>query len=491
MGTDIEKTEFSDEDYSKFRQALHRDLHALQKVLEQPGFGEGAPSFGAELELYIIDELASPKAINTLLYDAMEDEQLTLELNRFNLEYNFQPIPQQDAPFSLMRQHMLGALARLTDLAHTHQARVLPIGILPTLKREDMGMHAITNLPRYHVLARELRNKRGEDFHVHIEGCEQLDLRWSDVSLEGANTSFQFHYRVNPKDFANAFNAAQLVTPLVLALAANSPLFLGQQLWQETRIALFKQSIDTRLDDALAKHLPARVLFGLGWVRDGIHELFAEGTYLFEPLLPIWDQEEEHNSAVPQLAALRLHQGSIWSWNRPIYDPADGGHLRIELRALPAGPTPSDMIACAALHSGLIRGLQDSMRELLPAMPFRYAEQNFYRAAKHGLDATLIWPNPQRGQLEERPAIHILQCLMPTVEAGLHKLGVGDAEIRQQCGLIQATLAQNTNGARWQTHMYQQLKTQLSREEALRVLAERYYENSSQDLPVHQWSTLV
>lgn len=492
MGTDIAKTQFNDEDYRKYRQRLHEELRSLRRVLDQPGFGEGPASFGAELELYIIDDLGCPKAINTQLYEAMQDTQLTLELNRFNLEYNFKPVTQQDAPFTLMRQQMLSALGRLSELASQHQARVLPIGILPTLKREDLGPHAITDLPRYHVLARTLRDKRGEDFHVDIEGKEHLDLHWSDVSLEGANTSFQFHYRVNPNDFADAFNAAQLVTPLVLALAANSPLFLGRQLWQETRIALFKQSIDTRLDDALAKHLPARVLFGLGWVRESIHELFAEGTYLFEPLMPIWDQPVDDDQApVPELPALRLHQGSIWSWNRPIYDPADGGHVRIELRALPAGPTPSDMIAGAALHSGLIRGLQHSIRELLPAMPFRYAEQNFYRAAKHGLDATLIWPNPQRGQLEERSALHLLQCMLPTVEDGLHQLGVSDAEIKQQCTLLRATLAQNTNGAKWQSHMYQQLKNELTKEEALRVLAERYYENSSQDLPVHKWSTHI
>ena len=264
MGTDIDQTEFSDEDYQQFRRTLHHELLQLEDLLQQPGFGEGPPSFGAELELYIIDENGQPKAINTELHQDMNDDQLTLELNRFNLEYNFKPVTQCERPFSDMHDHMLSALERLQSLAAKRNARVLPIGILPTLHCEDMGAHAITDIPRYHALAKQLREKRGEDFHVHIDGFDSVDIHWSDVSLEGANTSFQFHYRVNPRDFADAYNAAQLVTPLVLALAANSPLFLGQQLWHETRIALFKQSIDTRLDDALDKHLPARVLFGLG-----------------------------------------------------------------------------------------------------------------------------------------------------------------------------------------------------------------------------------
>ncbi len=491
MGTDISKTRFNEDDYRHFRQAMHRDLASLRELLDEPGFGEGPASFGAELELYIIDALGKPFAFNTELHALMQDAQLTLELNRFNLEYNFSPVSQNTAPFSHLRQQMLAAIARLSELAAQHQARVLPIGILPTLQQEDMGPHAITDVPRYHVLARELRARRGEDFYVHIDGLDTVDLRWGDVSLEGANTSFQFHYRVNPADFANAYNAAQLVTPLVLALAANSPMFLGQQLWQETRIALFKQSIDTRLDDALEKHLPARVLFGLGWVRQDIHELFAEGAYLFEPLIPICgDSDSLEENRGPELYALRLHQGSIWTWNRPIYDPADGGHLRIELRALPAGPSPQDMLASAALYAGLIRGLQNRMAELLPALPFRYAEQNFYRAAKHGINANLIWPNPQRGQLEERPAVHILQCLLPSAEEGLAKLGINDDEISTQLALVKQTLETRRNGAIWQTLSHRHLKRRMDKDEALRVLVEHYYQNSSQDLPVHQWSLI-
>ena len=196
---------------------------------------------------------------------------------------------------------------------------------------------------------------------------------------------------------------------------------------------------------------------------------------------------EKANQA-PELAALRLHQGSIWSWNRPIYDPADGGHLRIELRALPAGPTPADMLAYAALHSGLIRGLQEKMRELLPAMPFRYAEKNFYRAAKHGLDAQLIWPNPQRGRLEERPVVQLLQCLLPIAEDGLAKLGVCSTEIQSQLQLVRHSLEEKTNGARWQILSYRHLKRRLNREEALQKLVERYYDYSSKNIPVYQWS---
>ncbi len=492
MGKDISQTRFSQRDFQQFRQKLNDNLLCLRELLATPGFGLGQPSFGAELELYIIDDQGRPKAINQLLCKRMNDPQLTLELNRFNLEYNFVPVSGTDSPFKQMRRQMNSALEALTECADLEQARILPIGILPTLKASDMGIEAITDLPRYHALAKAIRDKRGADFHIHIEGADKLDMHWSDVSLEGANTSFQFHYRVNPQHFAAAYNAAQLVSPLVLGLAANSPLFLGQKLWQETRIALFKQSIDYRMDDALEKQLPARVMFGTGWVRKSIYELFAEGVYLFEPLLPICGGENDENKLLkgeaPALNELRLHLGSIWNWNRPIYDPADGGHLRIELRALPAGPSSIDMVAHAALASGLIRGLQEDIDCILPSMPFRFAEQNFYRAARYGLNARLFWPNLQAGNIVERPLLDILGELLPVAEQGLSDLGICDSEIDQQMDVVRAAVASKTNGATWQTKRFDSLCKQHREEEALNLMLEDYYTQYRSGKPVHEWS---
>ena len=500
LGQDIQQTTFTETDYHRFRQQLNRELEAFQNLLNQPGFGEGPSSFGAELELYIIDGTSRPYPINQRLLELAQDPQLTLELNRFNLEYNF--TPQIDTPnaFSNMLQQMHGALDFLGSLAKEEGARVVPVGILPTLKAGDMGLEAITDVPRYHVLAKALRDKRGRDFHISIDGQEQIDMHWPDVSLEGANTSFQFHYRVNPGDFAASYNAAQLVTPLVLAVAANSPLFLGRRLWHETRVALFKQSIDYRLDDALDKHLPARVLFGLGWVRQGIHELFTEGTCLFDPLLPIADGqdpfEQMHQDGAPKLSALRLHQGSVWTWNRPIYDPADNGHLRIEIRSLPAGPSVENMISNSALISGLMKGLNSEIDSLIAGIPFRYAEQNFYRAAKHGLNATLFWPNLKAGRLEERPVTDILKAMLPVAQRGLDELNINPSDSHRQLEIIQQALQAKTagehgNGAEWQLLAYKNLRKDLSDEQALSQLVENYYGNTRTLKPVHEWSTKI
>tara|TARA_R110001592_G_scaffold963_1_gene5582 strand:+ start:7125 stop:8612 length:1488 start_codon:yes stop_codon:yes gene_type:complete len=495
LGQNIKQTKFSPNDYVKFRRSLKKNLQVFRQLLDQEGFGAGTTSFGAELELYIVDKNAAPLPINLLIHQKMHDPQLSLELNKFNLEYNFSPIEQNSSPFSQMEAQMNMALERLTGIAEQHEARVLPIGILPTLQAKDLGVEAITDIHRYHVLAKAIRDKRGADFKIQIDGIESLNFEWEDVSLEGANTSFQFHYRVNPEHFADSFNAAQLTTPLVLALGANSPMFLGKKLWHETRIALFKQSIDYRIDDSNNTPLPSRVFFGLGWVRKDIYEMFAEGVYLFDPLLPVCSdtdpQAQLDNGDVPSLEELRLHQGSIWSWNRPIYDPADKGHVRIELRSMPAGPTPANMMANAAFMSGLIRGLRGDINTFLPGLPFRYAEQNFYRAAKYGLGAKLFWPSIKSGSVSVRPVIDIIKEIIPNAEEGLSLLGVNDEEIQKQMHIIKGGVETGMNGARWQLECFDKLRAQYDDKHALSTMVDRYYELYQQGNPVHEWSTEI
>ncbi|MCP5076648.1 MAG: hypothetical protein GY951_01105, partial [Psychromonas sp.] len=472
MGQEINKSQFTQQDHDLFRLRLIDNLQSFKQLLADPNFGLGATSFGAELELYIIDQHGQPNPINKTLYQQLNDPQLSLELTNVNLEYNFSPIEQQASPFKQLSLQMQKALNKLDKVATINSARILPIGILPTLQLQHLGAETITDEARYQLLAKILHDKRGEDFHLHIKGQESLDLHWQDVSPEGANSSFQFHYRVTPQAFANAYNAAQLITPLLIAIGANSPLFLGKQLWHETRIALFKQATDYRVKQALAKHLPSRVMFGSGWVRESIYELFAEGVYLFEPILPLCTKNSDDSNSLDEL---RLHQGSIWTWNRPIYDPIDGGHLRIELRSLPAGPSIKNMVANAALASGLIKGLESKISTLLPAIPFYFAEQNFYQAAKHGLNAKLFWPSKQCGTLVEHSVVDIIRNLLPTAIEGLQLLGIDEREITEQLSVIKGGLDSQMNGATWQLNRFNQYLKNQNRESALMAMVEDYY----------------
>ncbi|MEC8429539.1 MAG: glutamate--cysteine ligase, partial [Pseudomonadota bacterium] len=279
MGVNITKGEFKTGDLAASESALQSNLRTLAGLLNNPEFGHlraGRPALGAELEMYIVDGDGQPLGINEALVADADDPLLSLELNRYNLEYNLRPYSFSDAAFEATERDMLQQLARLNQLAEQRGGQVLPIGILPTLKPSHFGPSMLTPQQRYVSLVKQLSRNRGEQFRIHIDGLQPLRVAMPDVTLEGANTSFQIHYRVEPQRFADMFNAFQLVTPLVVAVAANSPGLFEHDLWHETRIPLFKQSIDARVKGRYSWQEPARVNFGHGWVRDSALELFQE-----------------------------------------------------------------------------------------------------------------------------------------------------------------------------------------------------------------------
>jgi gamma-glutamyl:cysteine ligase YbdK (ATP-grasp superfamily) len=487
MGSDIDRIEFSDRDFAVFRQRLEDNLQQLAQCLAEPGFGEGPGSLGSELEMYLVDTSGLPLFANQELQADADDPQLTLELNRYNLEYNLSPYGFGERPFASTEAEVLAKLSRLRQLAEARGGQIVLTGILPTLRQEDFGPHCVTDKKRYHALVAQLIRQRGSAFSVDIDGAEPLKLSMTDITLEGANTSFQVHYRVRPKDFADTFNSIQLVTPLVLALSGNSPTLFGHCLWQETRVALFKQSIDTRVRDRYGWKEPARVNFGHGWVRHGAGELFAEAVRLYPPLLPVSAGEQEPAGQPPRLAELRLHQSTVWSWNRPVYDPAGGGHLRVEMRALPAGPTPADMVANAALLVGLAEGMRARIESLLPALPFHMAEYNFYRAAQDGLAARMVWPDLQRAGYRERPVSEVLRELLPVAHRGLAGIGIARDEAEHYLGIIEQRLSRGQTGASWQVARLRQLREQYPGREALHAMLQDFIGHSVSNRPVGEW----
>lgn len=492
MGIEINKTSFVEQDYKRFEGALEKNLAALGDLLAAPGFGSGPRSLGAELEVYIVDGEGKPLHLNQEILAAANDAQLTLELNRYNLEYNLSPHALDDQPFANTEREILSRLEHLRRVASGFGGRIVPIGILPTLRLSDFGAHCITDSKRYHALVSQLLLRRGDGkFRIDIHGEDPLQLDMADITLEGANTSFQIHYRVNPGDYADTFNAIQLMTPLVVAIGANSPTLFGHNLWHETRIPLFKQSIDTRRVDRYGWNEPARVNFGQGWVRHGALELFTEVVRIYPPLLPICSTQspqcELDEGRIPSLAELRLHQSTVWLWNRPVYDAVDGGHLRIEMRALPAGPTAIDMVANAAFLIGLAEGVRPGIEQLLPAIPFGIAEYNFYRAAQHGLDAKLVWPVTGQSGYREQSVCSIIEGLLPVARQGLGAIGIASGEATRYLGVIERRLERHQTGATWQRTKLASLKQKMPLDAALHTLLEVFIGHSVENIPVAEW----
>jgi gamma-glutamyl:cysteine ligase YbdK (ATP-grasp superfamily) len=490
LGLEIDREEFSDEDYARFATRLDACLAALAQLLARPGFGAGEPSIGAELEASLVDAAAAPLPLNRAVLAETVDPRLTVELDRFNLEANLRHGPLAGRPFAALARECRGALAEMARASGLHGGRVVTIGILPTLAPAALEATAMTESTRYRALSASLRRLRREPFLLDIHGAEDLRLRCHDVTYEGAATSFQLHLRSTPGAFVRTYNAIQLATPLVLAVSGNSPIFLGRQLWEETRIALFKQAVDHRSEHGPGRP-PARVSFGERWIGD-VFEPFEEAVRRHPVLLPVLDVEDPQAALaagrVPALRELRLHQGTVWRWNRAIYDPAGGGHLRIEMRALPAGPSVPDMLANAAFHVGLGLALAPDADAWCAAVPFDEVHRSFYRAAREGLLAELIWPGAPGAEPAIRPVRELLETLLPLAQQGLDRAGVERCDSEPLLATIERRARSGRTGAAWQRRALAAGEASgRSREEALAWMLERYLEASASGEPVDRW----
>ena len=493
MGTAIDKERFTERDYERFRERLEHCLSALGQLLERPGFGAGPATVGAELEVFLVDGAGKPLPLNDAVRAAVADPRVTVELNRSNLEVNASPAPLAGRPFAALGDELTLLLDRLADAAGRYRGRLALIGILPTMSLADLRLGMMTDSPRYRALNRGLRRLRHDPIHVRITGRDPLELASEDIALEGANTSFQVHLRVAPADFTRTYNAIQLATAPVLAVAGNPPTLLGHRLWDETRITLYKQSIDDRSRREPRRRL-CRAALGTGWLRGGALDLFTESVRLHEPLLPVLDERSLSGGAVaagrpapPPLSELRLHQGTVWPWNRPIYDPALGGHLRIEMRALPAGPTVTDMLANAAFLIGLSLWLARQDQQWTYELSFERADHNFYRAAQLGLAAELSWPFGHSGQIRTLRAAALVPKLLPAARQGLCQAGVAAAESDRLLDVIAARAASGQTGAVWQRAALAAAERTLDRERALPAMLDRYLACAATGQPVHTW----
>lgn len=491
MGLEVTRDRFDASDHARFAARLAEQLDALAIVLARPHFGVGAPTLGAELEVSLVDAAGGPLGLNRTLLRETLDPRVTLEVDRFNLELNTCPIALAGRPFAALGHELASGLGELGRVAAAHGGRVATIGILPTLVAADLDARALTDSCRFRALAAGLKALHHRPFRLAIDGDEPLALDADEVTMQGANTSFQVHLRVAPADFARVYNAAQIAIAPALAVAGNSPLFLGRRLWEETRIALFRQSVDERADAGPDDWRPARVSFGHGWVRHGAHELFTESVAFHPTLLPVVGDEDSAalaaSGAVPRLDELRLHHGTVWRWNRAVYDAAAGGHLRIELRALPAGPTVRDMLANAAFVLGLTLDLASEADRLVGRLAFGHARRSFYEAARRGLAAELLWPSPDGLSPRARTVADLLPELLVRARRGLAGAGVDAGEADDLLAVVAERAARGATGAQWQRRALARLAATRPRTAALAALLERYLDLAADGAPVHEW----
>ncbi|MER5840177.1 glutamate-cysteine ligase family protein [Streptomyces prasinus] len=494
MGEKVVAGGFDLSDRQRYRDKLHRCLTGLERLLAEKRFDRPKNLMGLEIELNLTGTDGMPRMLNGQVLERIASRDFQTELAMFNLEVNIAPHRLDGRVFDRLAEELRTSLTYADRKAAEVDAGIVMIGILPTLDRDDLVSSNLSAVDRYTLLNEQIVAARGEDFSLDIEGVERLSCTSGSIAPEAACTSVQLHLQVTPARFADVWNAAQAVAAAQIAVGANSPFLFGRELWCESRPPLFQQATDTRPPELQAQGVRPRTWFGERWV-DSAFDLFEENLRYYPALLPICDEEDPldvlDRGGTPSLAELVLHNGTVYRWNRPVYDVADGvPHLRVENRVLPAGPTVVDVVANAAFYYGLVRALAEDSRPVWTRLPFEAAAANFDAACRHGIDARLTWPRPGRyGGTAEVDAVTLVRDeLLPLAEAGLDAWGIEPADRDLYLGVIEERCRRRQNGASWQAATFHRaLDRGLSREAALAATTRRYRELMLRGEPVHAW----
>jgi gamma-glutamyl:cysteine ligase YbdK (ATP-grasp superfamily) len=487
MGQQVEAKVFSREDRQRYRQKVRSCLDVFARMLAESRFDADRRSVGLEIELNLTDDAGDPALTNQQVLERVADPDFVTELGQFNVEINIAPRLLEARVLSEFEETIRASLNHADERAREAGDHMMIVGILPTITEKLLNAEVLTANPRYELINQQIFAARGEDLEINIAGVDRLSTFADSIAPEAACTSVQLHQLVDPEDFSRHWNAAQAIAGVQLAVGANSPFFFGKELWRETRIALFEQSTDTRPEELKAQGVRPRVWFGERWVTS-IFDLFEENVRYFPALLPVCDSEDPvevlARGDTPQLAELKLHNGTIYRWNRPIYDVVRGRpHVRVENRVLPSGPTVVDILANAAFYYGLVRTLADEERPIWSQMSFSAAEENFHAGARDGIDAMLYWPG-----VGEAPATElVVRKLLPLARDGLARWEVDAADADRLLEIVERRCVRQVNGASWQAAAFHRLYETRDRADALREMTVRYREHMHANEPVHAW----
>lgn len=472
---------------NRFIHHLLKDLDALEYMLSEGWLEKDITRIGAEQELCLTDHNFRPSMDGPEILNTIADPHFTTELARYNLELNLNPLELRSGAFATLEASLKNLLADANVYAAPFGNKVLLCGILPSITPRELDLSYLTPKPRYYALDSILKEMRDSDFDVYIQGNDELLMRHNNILLEACNTSFQVHLQINPDDFADMYNWAQLISGPVLSICTNSPLLFGKELWAETRIALFQQSLDVRTKTNDLRQRKPRVNFGTSWVTGSVTELIKDDIARF-PMILTGDTDDSFgyikSGVAPKLRAFQLHNGTIWKWNRPCYGITNGKpHLRIECRYIPSGPTPEDEIANAAFWVGLMQGLPDHYRKLQNKLDFTEVKENFVKAARYGINTELKW----NGRFQPARTI-ILDNLLPIAERGLLKSGCTPHEASDLLKTIRTRTETLQTGSRWQVKQFRELKNNHEPVEAQLELTAVLYEKQQQGYPVAEWT---
>ena len=468
---------------------LLRDIEALDKMLED-GLIEKKPiRIGAEQEFCLVTEDFNPSLNAMEVLEAINDDHFTTEIGTYNLELNLDPFELTGDCFSKLNNQLETLLDKAKKSAAVLNTKIMLTGILPTLTTKNISVDNMAPIPRYSVLNQALKASRNQDFEIHIKGVDELNLLHDSVMLEGCNTSFQVHLQIDPDTFVDDYNWAQAISGPILSVCTNSPILFGKELWSETRIALFTQSVDTRANSFTLNEKQSRVSFGSNWASGSVSSIFKDNVARFRSLLTTDFERDSvemlENGEIPKLKALNLHSGTVYLWNRACYGVGGGKpHLRIENRYIPSGPTTADEIANAMFWVGIMLGKPKKHENISSKMDFKDAKFNFFNAARYGMATQFVWDNKLVPSHEL-----LLNEFLPMAYRGLYSAGVTPKDVEYYLGIIENRVKSLT-GSQWIIESYRNLLKSRKSFEAAQTLTAHMYVKQEKNYPVSTWNVI-
>ncbi len=486
MGEQIVNRINNNEDKKEYISQLLKDIEALDIMLKNGLFEETPIHIGAEQEFCLVDESWEPSDQGVEILKDLDDPHFTSELNRYNLELNLEPVALGGGCFLELHEQLNRLLAHAKETAGKHKAKVILTGILPTISYKYLDYKYMTPSKRYRVLNEAIKAIRKDDIELHIKGVDEVNLHHDTILYEGCNTSFQAHLQIAPGDFVESYNWAQAIAGPVLSICTNSPLLLGKELWEETRIALFTQSVDTRSSTFILNEKESRVSFGNDWVSGSITDFYKDAVINFRSLVTTTFETDSltelEAGRIPRLRALSLHNGTTYRWNRLCYGVTNGKpHVRIENRYMPSGPTTDDEIANMMFWVGLMHGRPKAYDAIHSKMDFKDVISNFFNAARYGMGAQFYWD----GKLISSKEL-LLDHFLPMAFRGLYSMNVEPRDAEHYLSIIEKRIRSHS-GSRWMVKSYRKLRKDKKIPEALRILVATMYERQEKKYTVDAW----
>lgn len=443
MGQEIKTTAYQVADYQRFHQRLIAETELLGKFIQSRSCSEVLPVAGFEIEAWLLFDDMRPAPLNESYLRSFNHPMACPELAKFNIEMNTPPVRLTGDVFAGMHQNLSSTWLQAEQHARQMGLNLLMIGTLPTLLQHELNVGNMSNMNRYRVLNQQVLETRGKPILLDICGHEHLKVEHHDVMLEAATTSFQLHIQCPLSVAHHFYNASIIASAAMVAVCANAPYLFAKDLWAETRIPMFEQAIALGGYQGVAEGPLHRVSFGSDFARQSIMECFVENLQHFPVLLP-----ERFDDDPALFSHLRLHNGTIWRWNRPLVGFDDDGtpHIRIEHRVPAAGPTVLDAIANAAFFYGLVKNLADERAAGRAGLSFAQAKDNFYQAARHGLDSHITW----FGEQKRRLSTLVKDELMMRAEQGLQALGIDAGDGNVYLDIIRQRISNQQTGSVWQ-----------------------------------------